>query len=223
QNCSRSRRANSWPAQDPMRLCQPRVSVLVLAAVCCGVVIAMPPSNDSTQFVTGNGDRAEPVEIWKARKLIRDHSDGELSLTEIAKSVHLSANYLSEKFKEVTGVTFVRYVGQTRTAKAPELLRNSNLRISEIAFAVGLTHFRSRRKLLEIVSMPDTATVNDNKNKQLVDMLRRSRLFRDYENVFTKATGLPLALRPLEYWQLEHHQKTNENPFCALLAQRSKT
>jgi ligand-binding sensor protein len=71
--------------------------------------------------------------------------------------------------------------------------------------------------------MPDTAIANDNKNKQLIDMLRRSRLFRDYENVFTKATGLPLALRPLEYWQLEHHQKTNENPFCALLAQRSKT
>ena len=45
-------------------------------------------------------------------------------------------------------------------------------------------------------------------NKQLVEMLLRSRLFRDYENVFTKATGLPLALRPLEFWQLEHHGKT---------------
>jgi AraC-like DNA-binding protein len=102
-----------------------------------GVMIAMPLRKDSSQFVTGDGDRAEPVEIWKARKLIRDHSDGELSLTEIAKSVNLSANYLSEKFKEVTGVNFVRYVGQTRTAKARDLLRNSNLRISEIAFAVG--------------------------------------------------------------------------------------
>lgn len=60
-------------------------------------------------------------------------------------------------------------------------------------------------------------------NKQLVDMLLRSRLFRDYENVFTKATGLPLALRPLEYWQLEHHQKTNENRFCALLAEKPAT
>lgn len=60
-------------------------------------------------------------------------------------------------------------------------------------------------------------------NKHLVEMLLRSRLFRDYENVFTKATGLPLALRPLEYWQLEHHQKTNENPFCALLAERPAT
>ena len=111
--------------------------MLVLAAVCCGMMIAMPLRKDSSQFVTGDGDRAEPVEIWKARKLIRDHSDGELSLTEIAKSVNLSANYLSEKFKEVTGVNFVRYVGQTRTAKARDLLRNSNLRISEIAFAVG--------------------------------------------------------------------------------------
>ena len=60
-------------------------------------------------------------------------------------------------------------------------------------------------------------------NKQLVEMLVRSRLFRDYESVFTKATGMPLALRPLEYWQLEHHQKTNENRFCALLAEKPAT
>ena len=84
-----------------------------------------------------NGSRAEPIEIWKARKLIRDHSDGEISLTIIAKSVNLSANYLSEKFKQVTGVNFVDYVGHTRISRAHDLLRRSDLRISEIAFAVG--------------------------------------------------------------------------------------
>jgi AraC-like DNA-binding protein/ligand-binding sensor protein len=68
---------------------------------------------------------------------------------------------------------------------------------------------------------PPSAT--NNANKQLIDSLLRSHLFRDYESVFTKATGLPLALRPLEYWQLEHHQKTNENRFCALLAERPAT
>lgn len=62
-----------------------------------------------------------------------------------------------------------------------------------------------------------------NANKQLIDKLVRSRLFRDYEKVFTKATGLALALRPLEYWQLEHHAKTHENPFCALLSERPAT
>lgn len=54
-------------------------------------------------------------------------------------------------------------------------------------------------------------------------MLRRSRLFRDYETVFTKATGLPLTLRPLEFWQLAHHGKKHENPFCALLAENPAT
>ncbi|MDQ6622155.1 MAG: helix-turn-helix domain-containing protein [Verrucomicrobiota bacterium] len=60
-------------------------------------------------------------------------------------------------------------------------------------------------------------------NKEVIEGLRRSRLFRRYEKVFGDATGLPLALRPLEYWQLAHHGKTNENRFCALLAERPAT
>ena len=64
---------------------------------------------------------------------------------------------------------------------------------------------------------------NGGVNKQLIEMLQRSRLFRDYETVFTKATGLPLTLRPLEFWQLAHHGKKHENPFCALLAENPAT
>ena len=60
-------------------------------------------------------------------------------------------------------------------------------------------------------------------NRELIDALRRSKLFRSYEHVFSEATGLPLALRPVDYWQLEHQGKKNENPFCALLAERPAT
>jgi transcriptional regulator GlxA family with amidase domain len=81
--------------------------------------------------------RAEPVEIWKARKFIEQHSAEELSLSKVAKAVNISTNHLSEKFKQVTGVKFVDYVAQIRFEKARDLLQNSNLRISEIAFAVG--------------------------------------------------------------------------------------
>ena len=70
--------------------------------------------------------------------------------------------------------------------------------------------------------MADTAAAPDS-SKQLIDMLRRSRLFRDYERVFSEATGLALAMRPLEFWQLAHHGKKHENPFCALLAERPST
>ena len=71
--------------------------------------------------------------------------------------------------------------------------------------------------------MVEATSQREDKNKQLVDMLRRSRLFRDYENVFTKATGLALTLRPLEFWQLAHRGKKHENPFCAMLAEHPKS
>lgn len=77
--------------------------------------------------------------------------------------------------------------------------------------------------MLFTVPMAEADADRSNSNKQLIDMLRRSRLFRDYENVFTKATGLALTLRPLEFWQLAHHGKKNENAFCAMLAEHPKT
>jgi AraC-like DNA-binding protein/ligand-binding sensor protein len=68
--------------------------------------------------------------------------------------------------------------------------------------------------------MVEAEVVSPNSHKQFVDTLRRSKLFRSYEQVFSEATGLALALRPVDYWQLEHQGKKNENPFCALLAER---
>lgn len=71
--------------------------------------------------------------------------------------------------------------------------------------------------------MSTTATRASRANKELIAALGRSKLFRNYERVFGEATGLPLALRPLEYWQLAHRGKKHENPFCALLAERPTT
>src|SRR5213079_98658 len=97
----------------------------------------MKPANQIRQLSSRGRERAEPAEIWKARKFIHQHSDDELSLTKVAKFAHISANHLCEKFKEVTGINFVVYVARIRVGKARDFLQNSDLRISEIAFAVG--------------------------------------------------------------------------------------
>jgi AraC-like DNA-binding protein len=83
------------------------------------------------------GNRAEPVGIWKARNFIHAHSNEELSLTKVAKAVNISRNHFCEKFKQVTGVNFVDYVARTRFEKARVLLQDTDLRVSEIAFATG--------------------------------------------------------------------------------------
>ena len=100
-------------------------------------VVKMSPTDDSKKVRLQNGNRAEPVEIWRARKFIEEHSSEELSLTKVAQAVNISGNYLSEKFKNVTGVNFVEYVARVRFEKACDLLENGDRRISEIAFAVG--------------------------------------------------------------------------------------
>ena len=82
-------------------------------------------------------NRAEPVAIWKARKLIAKYSREELSLSKVAKMVNMSANHLSENFKQVTGINFVEYVAHTRFKTACDLLQNPRLSVSEVAFAAG--------------------------------------------------------------------------------------
>jgi len=59
----------------------------------------------------------------------------------------------------------------------------------------------------------------DRKNdKKLLETLARSKVYRQYERTFSEATGLPLALRPVEFFGLPFQGKKNENAFCAFLA-----
>jgi AraC-like DNA-binding protein len=65
--------------------------------------------------------------------------------------------------------------------------------------------------------------MNNNNNHAVLDRLSRSETFKDYERAFGEATGLPLALSPVDDLQLTHHRRRHENPFCALLARQNKS
>jgi AraC-like DNA-binding protein len=67
------------------------------------------------------------------------------------------------------------------------------------------------------------AAENSNGNRDLVNTLVGSRMYRDYERAFGILTGLPVALQPVETWQLPHHNKANENALCALMSQKSSS
>lgn len=58
---------------------------------------------------------------------------------------------------------------------------------------------------------------------QLIQRIRSSETFVEYESAFEDATGLPITIRPLESWNLPHRARRNENPFCAMMAQSNRT
>jgi len=62
-----------------------------------------------------------------------------------------------------------------------------------------------------------------NANGTLIQTLSNSSLYRDYAEAYTEVIGLPLALRPVQSWQLPFHRQRKESPFCRLLAAKSRT
>jgi AraC-like DNA-binding protein len=177
---------NEFPReQDWASNCQGTESINVSVAVCWGMMMMSPPANRFTQGNLPNRNLAEPVEIWKARRFIHEHSDEKLSLTKVSKSVNISANHFSETFKEVTGVNFVDYIARTRTEKARELLQNSNLRISEIAFAVGFQSLSQFNRVFKKLTgkSPSAYRAAHAKRTNVVD---RGLIQRTATNIFRK-------------------------------------
>jgi AraC-like DNA-binding protein len=76
-----------------------------------------------------------------------------------------------------------------------------------------------RAKLAPLKSKNGSGT---NADRGLIESLSNSKVFHDYERAFTEATGLPVALRAVESWQLPHHGQNNESPFCALVLETSR-
>ena len=60
--------------------------------------------------------------------------------------------------------------------------------------------------------------VDKRKDKQLLEALKQSKVYRQFERNFGEATGLPLTLRTVEFFGLPFREKKNENGFCAFLA-----
>ena len=76
--------------------------------------------------------------VDSALDYINSHfADEDISLNAVARSINVSANYLSAVFSQKMGLSFVEYVTQKRMARAKQLLRQSRKKTGEIASEVG--------------------------------------------------------------------------------------
>ena len=89
--------------------------------------------------------------LFRAVGYINDHYDTQLKLCQVAREAGMSVSCFERLFKVKMGMTFTRYANQLRISKALAMLKESDLAISDIAFACGFTnqfHFaRTFRKI----------------------------------------------------------------------------
>ncbi|HVS51330.1 MAG TPA: helix-turn-helix domain-containing protein [Opitutaceae bacterium] len=80
---------------------------------------------------------AESPAVAKARAYIAEHQADELSLTQVAQAVNMSAFYFCKTFKKATGMTFTDYLARVRVEKVKNILLNPHKRVSEAAYEAG--------------------------------------------------------------------------------------
>jgi two-component system response regulator YesN len=88
-----------------------------------------------------------PVRV--AYQYVDQNFDKQITLDEIAKSVNLSPAYFSVFFKKETGMNLMDYVSNVKINKAKEYLRNTNMNVKEIAYALSFQDARYFSKLFK--------------------------------------------------------------------------
>lgn len=96
-----------------------------------GVVLALAEAMSGLE-----NDKHEAL-VQQVRNLIETEYAGPLTIEYLAEKVFMSPNYLRTIFKEKTGSTVLEYMTQVRLDRAAQLLRESPMKVNEIAAKVG--------------------------------------------------------------------------------------
>lgn len=91
--------------------------------------------------------RRVPGDVLVHLRRARDHIDrrfaDEIDLDEVAAIARLSKFHFLRSFAKVYGVTPLAYLGERRVERAQDLLRTTNLTVTEVCHAVGYSSLGS--------------------------------------------------------------------------------
>lgn len=87
-------------------------------------------------------DDKERLMIRKVKKFVKQSLDQDISLPLVAQQVYLHPKYLSDLFKRETGQNLSDYVTEQRLDKAKKLLKETTLKITEIAPLCGFANHK---------------------------------------------------------------------------------
>ncbi len=75
--------------------------------------------------------------IQEIKRFVKENYHQDLNLQKLAKEFYMNPAYLGQLFKKHTGLQYSEYLHQIRSEEAKKLLRRTNMKITEIAQAVG--------------------------------------------------------------------------------------
>ncbi len=94
-----------------------------------------------------NGANGKAFDYYPRLKRLREHVEQSysepISLKQAAEIAALESSYFSSYFHAKVGITFTEWLRQVRISKAIELVKASDLSVTEIAYEVGFADLRT--------------------------------------------------------------------------------
>ncbi len=105
--------------------------------------------HDYCQMCREQSTKGRSPRIQAIMHYVQFNYSDDLSPEVVAEAIHFSPSYLSRRFKEEVGISFMSYVTQYRIHKAQELLIKPNLTVREVANYVGIPDWNYFTKLFK--------------------------------------------------------------------------
>jgi transcriptional regulator GlxA family with amidase domain len=123
----------------------------------CGAAIAVKAAkvfsidmdrNNQSYFGTFQPSRSHNDElVAKAQQKIESHYHDSGTIEEIIKDIPSSRRNIVRRFKQVTGITPIEYLQQTRIEAAKKLLEQTSQQMTEVIFNTGYNDPKAFRKI----------------------------------------------------------------------------
>ncbi len=116
--------------------------------------------------MTGSPDEAQRLRDLALLRRVRDRMDRDyaqpLDVEALARGVHLSAGHLSREFRRAYGESPYSYLMTRRIERAMALLRQGDLSVTEVCFAVGCSSLGTfSTRFTELVGVPPSVYRRD--------------------------------------------------------------
>lgn len=122
---------------------------------CIGYLLNILYMKSENESITPIEKISYNFNVNKAIKYIEENYKKQFTLDQLCESININKSYLCTIFKEHTGKTFSHYLSHYRIDKAKELLKDTKLSITEVAFTVGynsVNYFNNNFKRLNNIT-----------------------------------------------------------------------
>ena len=113
---------------------------------CLGMMYELFSSFVNELGIEKENGSSKKVLVLLAQEFINNNYQFQIKITDVAKNVHVSPNYLSNAFSDILGISTKGYLTKVRMEKASALLVSGNCNIRQVGLLVGYKnqlHFSS--------------------------------------------------------------------------------